>query len=90
MKYAFEFRPLAQRNLRSIPPRDAIALLNALTALGDDPYTPNQAVKPMSGASGQFRLRCGNHRAFYEIVGGRLIILDIDVGHRSAIYRRRT
>ncbi|MET7768709.1 type II toxin-antitoxin system RelE/ParE family toxin [Nocardia sp. NPDC005366] len=90
MKYAFEFRPLAQRNLRAIPQRDAIALLNALAALGDDPYTPNQAVKPMSGTPGQFRLRCGNYRAVYEIVDGRLIILVIDVGHRSAIYRRRT
>ncbi|GGK47659.1 hypothetical protein GCM10011591_18700 [Nocardia camponoti] len=57
-------------------------------AHGDDPYAPQNAVKPLSGIAGQFRIRSGNYRAVYEIHDGRLAILDIDVGHRSAIYRR--
>ncbi|RJO79950.1 type II toxin-antitoxin system RelE/ParE family toxin [Nocardia panacis] len=88
MKYAFEFRPAAQRSLRAIPQADAIALLNALTSLGNDPYAPNAAVKPLTGQSGLYRLRCGNFRAVYRIDDGRLVILVIDVGHRREIYRK--
>ncbi|MBF6543867.1 type II toxin-antitoxin system RelE family toxin [Nocardia brasiliensis] len=88
MKYAFEFRPSARRSLRAIPQADAIGLLNALAALGDDPYASNHAVKPLTGQAGLYRIRYGNFRAVYRIDDGRLVILVIHTGHRREIYRR--
>lgn len=34
-----------------------------------------------------WRIRVGDHRALYEIDDQKRIVLVVDVGHRSAIYR---
>ncbi|MGF6886608.1 mRNA interferase RelE/StbE [Nocardia sp. GAS34] len=90
MKYGFEFTPAARRAIRAIPQADALGLLRAITALGNDPYAPNPNIKPMVGDTytGYYRLRHGNYRAIYRIDDGLLIILVINAGHRRDIYQR--
>ncbi|MFE9327742.1 type II toxin-antitoxin system RelE/ParE family toxin [Nocardia sp. NPDC052278] len=67
---------------------DAIRLLQELAQLGDDPYAPNNAVRPMAGEyAGFYRLRCGDYRAVYRIENNRLVILVIAGGGRDIIYR---
>lgn len=88
MKYRFEFIPEAQQDIRNIPRTDAIRLLQKLSQLGDDPYAPNNAVRPMAGEhAGFYRLRCGDYRAIYRIENNRLVILVIAAGGRDIIYR---
>ncbi|WP_433525847.1 type II toxin-antitoxin system RelE family toxin [Nocardia pseudovaccinii] len=88
MKYRFEFTPEAQQDIRNIPNTDAIRLLQKLAQLGDDPYAPNNAVKPMAGEYADFyRLRCGDYRAIYRIENNRLMILVVAAGGRDIIYR---
>jgi len=87
VKYAFRFTTAAQRQLRAISRPDAMRILTAMTALGDDPYSENADIKKLSGPSGLYRLRVGNYRVAYQINGGELVILVVKVGDRRDIYR---
>jgi mRNA interferase RelE/StbE len=71
----------AAKALRRMPRTDANALLAKLdlwatTGQGD--------VRPLSGASGLFRLRHGDWRAVFEVREGVLALL---IAHRREVYR---
>ncbi|WP_067972285.1 type II toxin-antitoxin system RelE family toxin [Nocardiopsis trehalosi] len=87
MKYAFRFTAAAQRQLRAISRPDAMRILAALTALGDDPYREDADVKKLTGPSGLYRLRVGGYRVAYRIDNGELLILVVKVGDRRDVYR---
>jgi mRNA interferase RelE/StbE len=87
VKYAFRFTAAAQRHLRAISRPDAMRILAALTALGDDPYRQDADVKKLTGPSGLYRLRVGNHRIAYRIDDGELVVLVVTVGDRRDVYR---
>ncbi|MFE9597658.1 type II toxin-antitoxin system RelE/ParE family toxin [Streptomyces hokutonensis] len=87
MKYAFRFTTAAQRQLRDIARLDAMRILTALTALGDDPYREGVDVKQLTGTSELYRLRVGNYRIAYQVNDGELVILVVKVGNRRDIYR---
>ncbi|GAB1336047.1 type II toxin-antitoxin system RelE/ParE family toxin [Streptomyces sp. E-15] len=88
MKYAFRFTTAAQRQLRAISRPDAMRILTALTALGDDPYREDADVKKLTGPSGLYRLRVGSYRIAYQVDDGELIILVVKVGDRRDVYRK--
>jgi mRNA interferase RelE/StbE len=87
VKYAFRFTAAAQRQLRAISRPDAMRILAALTALGDDPYREDADVKKLTGPSGLYRLRVGGYRVAYRIDNGELLILVVKVGDRRDVYR---
>ena len=77
MKYAFRFTTAAQRQLRAISRPDAMRILTALTALGDDPYRQDADVKKLTGPSNLYRLRVGSYRVAYQINDGELVVLVV-------------
>ncbi|WP_112468226.1 type II toxin-antitoxin system RelE family toxin [Streptomyces triticisoli] len=87
MKYAFRFTTVAQRQLRAVSRLDAMRILTALTALGDDPYREDADVKKLTGPSGLYRLRVGSYRVAYQINDGELVILVVKMGDRRDVYR---
>lgn len=87
MKYAFRFTTAAQRQLRAISRQDAMRVLTALTALGDDPYREDADIKKLTGPSGLYRLQVGSYRVAYQINDGELVILVVEVGDRRDVYR---
>ncbi|MGW4733851.1 type II toxin-antitoxin system RelE family toxin [Streptomyces shenzhenensis] len=87
MKYAFRFTTAAQRQLRAVSRPDAMRILTALTALGDDPYREDADVKKLTGPSGLYRLRVGSYRVAYQFNDGELVILVVKVGDRRDVYR---
>jgi mRNA interferase RelE/StbE len=87
VKYAFQWRERAVRQLRAIPQQTAVTILRALTPLGDDPRRPDADVKKLAGYADRYRLRVGDYRVIYEIADERLIILVVGVGHRREAYR---
>lgn len=89
MKYAFRFTTAAQRQIRAIDRPEAMRVLTALTALGDDPYHEDADTKKLAGPSGLYRLRVGNYRVAYQINDGELVILVVKVGARRDVYRNR-
>lgn len=87
MKYAFRFTTAAQRQIRAIDRPEAMRILTALTALGDDPYREDADIKKLTGPSGLYRLRVGSYRVAYQINDGELVVLVIKVGDRRDVYR---
>lgn len=87
MKCAFRYTTAAQRRLRAISRPDAMRILTALTALGDDPYRQDADVKKLTGPSGLYRLRVGSYRIAYQINDGELVVLVVKVGDRRDVHR---
>ncbi|MEU2228016.1 type II toxin-antitoxin system RelE/ParE family toxin [Streptomyces sp. NPDC018347] len=87
MKYAFRFTTAAQRQLRAISRPDAMRILTALTALGDDPYREDADVKKLTGPSGLYRLRVGSHRIACQVDEGELVALVVKAGGRRGVCR---
>lgn len=87
MKCAFRFTTAAQRQIRAIDRPEAMRILTALTALGDDPYRDDADIKKLIGPPGLHRLRVGNYRVAYQINDGELVVLVVKVGDRRGIYR---
>jgi mRNA interferase RelE/StbE len=87
VKYAFRWRERAVRQLRAIPEQTALAVLQALTPLGDDPRRSDANIKKLAGYSDRYRLRVGDYRIVYKITDTQLIILIVGVGHRREAYR---
>lgn len=44
--------------------------------------------KMLTGAHGVLRIRVGDYRILYTVDDGQLVILVVEVGHRSEIYER--
>lgn len=84
MRYAILIERRAQRALARIDPKQRARIAAAIRVLADDPRPPG--VKKLSGRDA-WRLRVGDYRIIYEIEDARLLILVVEVGHRSGIYR---
>lgn len=74
----------ALRNLeRSIQERITVAL----ELLRDDPRPP-KAVK-LKGEDNVWRIRVGDYRIVYEVIGDELVVWVVRIGDRKDIYRKR-
>ncbi|MGW3991596.1 type II toxin-antitoxin system RelE family toxin [Streptomyces sp. NPDC004830] len=78
---------MATRCRRSRTRPDAMRILTALTALGDDPYRQDADVEKLTGPSGLYRLRVGSYRVAYQIHDGELVVLVVEVGDRRDVHR---
>lgn len=56
-----------------------------IDGLASDPRPP-RCVK-LSGRDNQWRVRAGDYRVVYEVHDAQLLVLVIEIGHRSEIYR---
>ena len=74
----------ARKQLRDIPRKDRLRISGAIELLGDNPIPP-KALK-LTNRDG-YRLRVGDYRIIYIFNSNRLIILIINIAHRSAAYQ---
>jgi mRNA interferase RelE/StbE len=82
----YEFEERARDALLRLPSRvqkDIIRYLDERVTSGE----PTRFGKPLLGAlKGRWRWRVGDYRILGKVVRERLIVLVVDVGHRSRIY----
>lgn len=86
MSWEVELSPEAAKWLRKADPQTArriIAALRAITTL-DNPRTRGEALT--GSLSGLWRYRIGDYRVVCDLQDARLVVLVIDVDHRSVIY----
>lgn len=86
MKWRVEYAPRAAKAMRKLDRPTARRIFDAIQRLQslDDPTAPCAALSgPLTG---MWRLRVGDYRAILDIRRGELVILAVDVGHRSEIY----
>lgn len=74
----------AQKGLRQMPRRNALALLDALDRLAADPQTTAVQVTKLQGRDG-YRIRSGGFRLVFE--RDATTITALDAGPRGSIYR---
>ncbi|WP_103063730.1 type II toxin-antitoxin system RelE family toxin [Actinomyces qiguomingii] len=82
-----ELTPRAENSLRRLDRGVQARVVGKLREIqaADD---PRSFLKPMTGPlKGQFRLRVGDYRVIIDVQDERCVILAIDVGHRSTVYR---
>ena len=83
-KYSITISKQARKQLRDIPRKDRLRVSGAIELLGDNPIPP-KALK-LTNRDG-YRLRVGDYRIIYIFNSNRLIILIINIAHRSADYQ---
>lgn len=88
MAWKIEFTPRAQRAVTKLDRGHQRRILDYLQEVSqlDDPRSRGKALT--SSLSGLWRWRVGDYRVVAEINDGTLIVVIVDVGHRSDIYRK--
>ena len=85
-RYELRFRPAALRQLRKLDSQIARRIKSATEALRAEPRP--SGVKALAGQHGWLRIRVGDYRIIYEVRDSELVVLVIQIGHRSHIYDR--
>ncbi len=84
--YELTFRPAALRQLRKLDSQIARRIKSTTETLRTEPRPPG--VKALTGQRGWLRIRVGDYRIVYEVRDSELVVLVIQIGHRSQIYDR--
>ena len=83
-KYKVQVKKSAEKELRGIPKKDLLKILEKIKSLSDDPH-PTGSIKLTNQE--KYRLRVGNYRILYKIEENILTVFIVKVGHRKNIYR---
>lgn len=83
--YKIEISTSAEKALKKIPNKDITKIVDAIQILAINPYP--DICRKLSGEENTFRIRQGNYRIIYEVLGKKLLILILKIGHRKDIYR---
>lgn len=87
MTWRVRYAPRAAKAMRRLDKPVARRVFDAVERLGNL-EDPTISCKALSGSlAGLWRLRVGDHRVVLDIRRGELVIVAVDIGHRSTIYR---
>ena len=81
--YRIVVKKSVSKDLKKIPNKDVLRILEAIKSLAQDPRPPQS--KKLSGQE-RYRLRQGNYRILYSIEDEKLIVQVVKVGNRRDIY----
>ena len=82
--YHIEFSSQARHEFSSLSGVILQRIDQKILALANNPRPPG--VKKLKGYANRWRIRVGNYRVIYKIEDDRLIILVIQISHRSDAY----
>lgn len=85
--YSVELTKSAKKDLRKLPKKIQIRIIEALKMLGVNPLSELLKVKKLRGEDSLYRIRVGDYRIVYTVENKKLVILVIKIGHRKEIYR---
>ena len=90
MSYRVEYSDDAKKSLLKMKKKDPMEALRIYNWIGknlEDCEDPRRTGKALTGQfKGSWRYRVGDYRILAEIHDDVLIILLIDIGHRSTVY----
>jgi mRNA interferase RelE/StbE len=84
-RYTVEFLPSAAKEFKKLPLDLKQRIGVQIEALSLDPRPPG--AKTLQGGNGQLCIRVGDYRVIYRVQDDKLLVLVLNVGHRSNIYR---
>jgi mRNA interferase RelE/StbE len=85
--YRVEFERQAAKALAELPLDTQRRLARAIDSLARDPRPTG--CKKLEGGDDLFRIRVGDYRVIYQVIGRQLLVLVLKVGHRRDAYRRQ-
>lgn len=85
MTYRLGFTPKAKKQIERLDGSVAERIKRFLLEL--DLANPRRIGKALAGDSGFWRYRVGDYRILAAISDDELLVLVVEVGHRSRIYR---
>ncbi len=89
MTWQLRFSKRADKQLSKLNPSVRKVIISWLIKHLDGCSDPRAYGKSLKGdKSGIWRYRIGNYRVLCDIDDGALIILAIEIGHRSEVYKR--
>jgi mRNA interferase RelE/StbE len=83
--YKLIFKKSVSKDLRPIPKKDVVRLIQCMEALQHNPRPVGS--EKLSGQA-RYRIRQGVYRIIYEVEDDRLIVTIVKVGHRRHVYKR--
>jgi len=83
--FRIEISATAEKQIRKLQREDQIRVLRAIRPLATEPTPPGS--RKVRGYDDLFRIRVGTYRILYRIVGRRILIIILKIGHRREIYR---
>ncbi|MFA6289381.1 MAG: type II toxin-antitoxin system RelE/ParE family toxin [Opitutaceae bacterium] len=87
MSWAFEFTPVAQKQLVKLGPSAAVKIRAYLEKRIKNVKDPRSLGKPLKGdLIGLWRYRVEDYRILARIEDHRLIVTVVTVGHRRDVY----
>jgi mRNA interferase RelE/StbE len=82
-RFELQFKRSVAKDLRTLPAKDVKKILKRIENLATNPR--GEGCVKLTGKE-YYRVRVGVYRVVYEIRDKELIILVINVGHRSSVY----
>ncbi|MEU8158131.1 type II toxin-antitoxin system RelE/ParE family toxin [Micromonospora sp. NPDC048986] len=83
MTWAVRWEPPAEKDLASVDKPIRKRILAAVGKLAEDPHPPGSRLVLTQGV---WRIRVGDYRVKYDIIDGELVVVVIEVVHRSKAY----
>eukprot|EP01031_Cornospumella_fuschlensis_P052370 gene52370-biopygen42145 len=83
--FELRWRASTKKDLRQLPPQEVARIVEAVTALGAQPF-PHGSQK-LAGSDLTYRIRIGDYRVVYEVVAELRLVEVQRVCHRKDVYR---
>ena len=84
--YKLVFKKSVSKDLRPIPNKDVIRILQRMEELQENPRPVGS--EKLSGQE-RYRVRQGVYRIIYEVADELLVVTVVKVSHRKHVYKRR-
>lgn len=85
MSYQVEISKGALKQLKKLSPELQERIQVKIDDLATEPRP--DGVKKLKNRDSGYRIRVGNYRIMYDIIDDILLIIIVEVGHRSNIYK---
>lgn len=77
MTYVLKVERRAFKQLEKLPRSHRTRVAKAILALEENPFPPEKKWKRLQGTGGLVRLRVGDYRVLYEVLGDKVHVLAV-------------
>jgi mRNA interferase RelE/StbE len=85
VSYRIEWKASAKKELKRLDQSVIPRIVDAVGHLAENPFP--EGCRKLKGSRDTYRIRVGDYRVVYEVVGSCLIVEVVRVRHRKDVYR---